>query len=309
MFELEVSRIPEILDAAPTCINVMLVADSGIGKTTQVERYCKERGLYLKTLILSQLEASETLGIPVQAEREWNGVKYPVLKTALPEWLFDLAEHQDGQDPEYPNGAVLFLDEFLCAQPSVMNAFLNFLTQKRVGNIDLSRVKIIAATNVGNYTFDPDINMLARFCWFYVINTTMNEWLNDKRIINSYHDETERQGVLFDVRSLKPRCQEWLMQVDDDHLQMFYEGFTNQKYVRIHMDGEINDTISIYFDPIKTTQFSITDDNIKIAVTLLVKTFTRFRKWSRVMDNFINIDLETRSKLKKALEDAVGDAW
>lgn len=222
MYELEINEIGNIIDKAPIGMNLMFVGDTGIGKTTVIENYCKERGIFLKTLILSQLEASETLGIPVKSTREYNGKTYDVLSTALPNWVFELKEHEK---------AILFLDEFLCAQPSVMNAFLNFLTQKNVNGIDLSHVRVIAATNIGNYTFDPDNNIIARFCWFYTVNTKMNDYINDPRILNNYKDENPRQGVIFNERSLKPRCQEWLASIDTEDLQMFYEGFTNRKYI------------------------------------------------------------------------------
>lgn len=309
MYEFEIGQMPEILDATPVPMNLMIVSDSGIGKTTQVERYCKERNIYLKTLILSQLEASETLGIPVQSEREWNGRRYPCLETAIPTWVFDLAEHQDGvmrdENGQYHGGAMLFLDEFLCAQPSVMNAFLNFLTQKNVHGIDLSKVRVVAATNIGNYTFDPDTNMLARFCWFYAVNSSMNEYLNDKRIINHYKDDNERSGVIFEPRELKPRCQEWLMGVDDEHLQIFYEGFTNTRYVRVHKDPEINGVIAPYFEPLNSRMFKISDESIQAMVAVMTRTFSRFRKWDKVLDGFVNLDLQTREKINKQVKMAI----
>lgn len=282
MREIEINEMMEVMDAAPNAMNLMFVGDTGIGKTQMVERYCKERGIYLKTLILSQLEASETLGIPIKGEREWNGKKYDVLNTAIPNWAFDLAEHEN---------AMLFLDEFLCAQPSVMNAFLNFLTQKRVADIDLSHVKIVAATNVGNYTFDPDTNILSRFCWFYMVNSSVNEYLNDKRVVNHYKDENEREGVIFEIRSLKPRCQELLQGVDDDHFQMFYEGFTNTHYILVHDDPEINDVISGYFqpDPEVLNNYTISDSNLKAMVNVLKTKFNRIRKWDKICDGFMHI--------------------
>lgn len=177
MREIEINEIGKIIDAAPLDMNLMFIGDTGIGKTQSIEKYCKERGIYLKTLILSQLEASETLGVPIKGTREFNGETYDVLNTAVPNWVFDLAEHEN---------AMLFLDEFLCAQPGVMNSFLNFFTQKSVEGISLKHVRIVSATNIGNYTFDPGTNILSRFCFFYAGNNSVNEYLNDKRITNRY---------------------------------------------------------------------------------------------------------------------------
>ena len=295
MKEIEINNIGEIIDASPIEMNVMFLGDTGVGKTQSIEKYCKEKGIYLKTLILSQLEASETLGIPIQTKREYNGKTYNVLETAIPTWVFDLAEHDN---------AILFLDEFLCAQPSVMNAFLNFLTQKRVGDIDLSHVKIIAATNIGNYTFEPDNNILSRFCWFYAVNNSVNEYLNDKRIKNHYEDENEREGVIFECRSLKPRCQEQLMKVSDDYLQIFYEGFTNHVYIYVHRDADINDVISNYFTPDSDVinNYTISDSNINAMCAILKQKFGRIKKWDVICDNFCNInDLNILTKIRQNL--------
>lgn len=301
MRKIEIDEIGSVIDAAPVQMNLMFVGDTGIGKTTVVERYCESRGMYLKTLILSQLEASETLGIPVRSTREWNGKSYDVLKTAVPNWVFDLAEALHCKST-YPGGAMLFLDEFLCAQPSVMNAFLNFLTQKNVQGVDLSQVKIVSATNVGNYTFDPDTNILSRFCWFYAVNSKINEYLKDDRIINSYRDENELDGVLFEPRSLKPRCHEWLTMVDDEHLHMFYEGFTNRKYIMVHRDPEINEVIAPYFEFADLRHYTITEDRMQSMVAMLTKTFNRFRKWDKVIANFINISVSDHAKIKECIE-------
>ena len=295
MKEIEIRDIGKIIDVAPISMNLMFVGDTGIGKTQSIEKYCKDHNLYLKTLILSQLEASETLGVPVKSTREYNGKTYDVLSTAIPQWVFDLKEHEE-------SGAILFLDEFLCGQPSVMNAFLNFLTQKRVQDIDLSGVRIVAATNVGNYTFDPDNNILSRFCWFYTINSYVNEYLNDKRIINNYKDENEREGVLFEIRSLKPRCQEQLMQIPDDYLQIFYEGFTNKQYTIVHKDPDINEVIAPYFEFDDNHHFTITDGNIESMVAVMMKTFKRVRKWDIILSNFTNVSLSNVAKIKAEIE-------
>lgn len=219
MYNLEVNRITDVIDVCPKEINLMFLGDSGIGKTTMVEKYCKDNGYYLKTLILSQLEPAEALGVPTVTERSFQGKNVRVMESAIPSWVFDLAANEK---------AVLFLDEFLCSEPSVMNSFLNLLSQKRVGNIDLSHVKFIAASNIGRYTFDPDFNILTRFCFFYVINTTYD---TEFPFVYSYEDESSTDGVIFEERRLVPRCATSLKNVPEDYLSMFYEGFTNRKPV------------------------------------------------------------------------------
>lgn len=300
MYELEINKLTDIIEVSPLTTNIMAIGDTGIGKTTVIERYCAENNIYLKTLILSQLEASETLGIPVKGERIFNGKTYDVLNTAIPNWVFDLAEHKN--DKKNP---ILFLDEFLCAQPSVMNAFLNFLTQKRVGDIDLSHVKIVAASNIGNYTFEPDNNILSRFCWFYVVNNSMNDYIGDSRISNKYRDENEKEGVIFEVRNLKPRCQEQLKSIPDEYLQIFYEGFTNSKYIYVHKDSYVNEVVSPYFTPDSElyNNYTITDTNLNTMIAVMKKTFNRVRKWDKIAEGFVNIqDMNILNKIRIMLE-------
>ena len=291
MYTIEVNQVPEIIDACPLSINLLLVGDTGVGKTTSVKKYCEEKGVYLKTLVLSQLEASEALGIPVQTEREFNGVKYPCLRTAVPEWVFQLAERKD-QNP------VLFLDEFLCATPSVMNSFLNFLSEKRVDDIDLSHVKVVAATNVGKYTFEPDNNMLSRFCAFYVVNKTYKKYVGAHLKINShYEDKEEKVGVLFEERDLKPRCYEQLAQVPEKYLPLFYEGFTNKKLAEFHPNEALNGILTSVVTYDEETPV-IKDQLIPTLAAMLVKRFPRIANWDPKVEEIKGVSFD-----KEALKD------
>lgn len=294
MKTIEINEIGKYIDASPVEMNLMFIGDTGIGKTTEIERYCKKKGIYLKTLILSQLDASEALGIPVRVTKNYNGEEISVLDTAIPVWVLELAEHKN---------AILFLDEFLCAPPSVMNSFLNFLTQKKVKNIDLSHVKIISATNIGHYTYDPDNNILSRFCMFYTVNTTASDFVKDKRINYSYEDINLKEGTLFDVRSLKPRCYYQLSLVKDNTLYYdFYEGFTNSEYVMIHPEKAVNDIFKQYIEKRSSKkEFYISDENIKCLVAVLRTKFSSIRNWNPFLNKLINLEPDTTIKLREAL--------
>lgn len=282
MKTIDVTDIANIIDNAPKEMSLMFIGDTGIGKTQVIKQYAKENDIYLKTLILSQLEASETLGIPVQSKREFNGKEYSTIETAIPEWVFELAEHEN---------AMLYLDEFLCAEPSVMNSFLNFITEKGVGGIDLSHVKIVSATNIGNYTYEPDNNILSRFCMFYVENSSYSKYLKTKykknRIIfNDYKDEEERDSIIFEPRSLKPRCQEMLCLVTEDSMRdVYYEGYTNRPLMPVfHNNEKINSVVKTFAQKTEDTEgrdcgyWHIPEDDIDTLAGMIYKKMYKSRK-------------------------------
>lgn len=302
MKTIEINEIEKYIDNAPANMNLMFIGDTGIGKTYCIKKYCETHKMYLKTLILSQLEASETLGIPVRSSRVLNGVEYNSLETAVPSWVFDLYEASLNKK-DYPSGCMLFLDEFLCAQPSVMNAFLNFLTEKNVNGIDLSSIKIVSATNIGKYTFNPDNNILSRFCMFYVINTTAKDFVGETRINYSYKDENTRNGVIFETRSLKPRCLEQLSKIEDWKLwNDYYEGFTNQKYFYISDDKEINDLLYPYVTITNDGIYTCSKQNAIAIKAILKAKYPRIRNWNNIIAEFKNLDADGYINISDAFD-------
>jgi hypothetical protein len=219
MKTIDVEEMPKYIEDAPVEMPLLFIGDTGIGKTAIIKRWAKENGYKLKCIILSQMRADEALGVPVMGETEFNGKKYKTLETATPSWVFDLAKEKK---------AVLFVDELLTGKPDEQNAFLNFFTEKEVNGIDLSHVRIVAATNVSEYSYDPDLNILSRFCMFYTVNGTYEKFIGDPRVSSDYVDPGQPDSIVFKERSLKPRCKKFLKSVNDDLLDDFYQGFTNK---------------------------------------------------------------------------------
>jgi hypothetical protein len=183
---------------------------------------------------------------------------------------------------------MLYLDEFLCADPSVMNSFLNFLSQKKVSDIDLKHVKVIASTNIGKYTFDLDSNMMSRFCMFYTQNTSYKKYIKDKRIINDYKDENILEGELFEPRSLKPRCHEQLSYVKDEFLGLFYEGFTNMAYKNYHSVEGISALIAPFVNTNDPNNNFITDENLASLAPILKRRYPRIKDWTKNINHIRN---------------------
>lgn len=297
MKTIEINEIKTLIDSTPVEMNLMFIGGTGIGKTSVIKQYAKEHNSFLKTLILSTIEASECLGIPVPTTREFQGKEYTCLKTAIPEWVFELKEHEDN--------AILFLDEFFCAQPSVMNSFLNFLSEKIVEGIDLRKIRIIAATNIGNYTFNPDNNIRTRFCFFYTVNTTAKDFVRPEkeRIRFEYVDENPKVGSIFEPMALVPRCYEMLNKIKDDKVMyMCYEGYTNTKYFRVHEDDVINDLLMPYFVINEDNNLgSLSNTNCLCVVSILKGKYPRTRSWDPIISKFQNIDIEAIEKIKAKL--------
>lgn len=284
MKEIEINEIPKYIEAAPKEMPLMFIGDTGIGKTQVISEYAKKKGYYFKSLVLSQLRADEALGIPIRTKRVFQGREMDVLTTATPEWVFELAEQEK---------AMLFLDEFLCTKPDVMNSFLNFLTERKVNGIDLSHVLIVTATNIGKYTYEPDNNILSRFCMFYTVNRTYNEFINDKRIRNNYVDKTPKNHVVFDERSLKPRCHYWLSLIKDDELLPdFYEGFTNMSMEQFFSpNADINRFLNtLYRNQDSDSKYLIINEgNVGLFVQFIKKRFPRIRDCKNMCAKMKNV--------------------
>lgn len=286
MKTIEVEDMIKYVKNSPKSMNLLFVGDSGVGKTVIIEKYARENNIELVTLILSQLEASEALGVPLKSKYTYNGVEYQTMEQAIPMWVFKLRKALDeGKE------AWLFLDEFLNAQPDTQNSFLNFLSSKHVNGIDLSGIRIVAATNIGEYTFEPSHNILSRFCMFEVINTTYHKYLNSN-IRNDYTGMIDdKSSVVFQERALKPRCEEWLLGISDKSLiGDYYQGFTNRAYdeplfANAKMEGIFRPFVKYH----KTTnKYELPDDEISKIAALVVESYPRMKKADSIYDDASN---------------------
>ncbi|MGC9770979.1 AAA family ATPase [Fervidobacterium islandicum] len=134
---------------------IMIVGHAGIGKSTVIRQAAQELGRSVKTVLLSQLEPGDLIGMPVVI----NGQTVFTRPTFL---------------PDRP-GEVLFLDEFNRAPLFVRQSVLQLLTDRQIGPHRLPEgAVIIAAINPSDDEYEVneiiDQAVLTRFIWIKLQN-------------------------------------------------------------------------------------------------------------------------------------------
>lgn len=221
-------------------INLCLVGRIGIGKTLMISEYAKETGKTLHTLILSALSPDESLGIPSKTEIIIGDKVYPVLETVYPAWAVRAAQEE---------APLIFMDEILTAPSEVFVSFLNFLTTKKIGDLDLSHAQIVFATNVEADTLSYKLpnNSLDRLAFFELTynETSFLDYLEASgtvKISSQIIDKKEigEGSYLYEVRDLSPRNFEKINKIAREisikAAGQFVEAFTNKRYQRAQLE-------------------------------------------------------------------------
>jgi MoxR-like ATPase len=156
-------------------VPIAFVGDPGTGKTAQVEKWAKRRGLPMVKLLASTLEESDVAGIVV---RDGDHAK-----TLSPQWYLSLKD----------NPGVLFLDEINTCRKEVADTLLTLVCSRHLPNGDRLHdgVLIIAAMNdheqCDNYELSPA--MRTRFMWikhekrWYHLYSLLRENLDDCKCV------------------------------------------------------------------------------------------------------------------------------
>ena len=129
----------------------LFIGDPGIGKTAIIEQFAKEKNVSLVELITSQMSPFEISGICIPRHEEQKMVYYN----------FDRLDN-------LKDGDILFFDELLNGNPTVLNACLTILEQRTmISGKKLPDIMIIAAANPQGMTpLTPQIK--ERFVWYKV---------------------------------------------------------------------------------------------------------------------------------------------
>lgn len=150
-------NIKEILEKVYTnselrkSIVPLFIGNPGLGKTAIIEQFAKEKGVKLVELITSQMSPFEISGICIPSHETKKMVYYN----------FDRLD-------DLKDGDILFFDELLNGNPTVLNACLTVLEQRTmISGKKLPDIMIIAAANPqGMAPLTPQIK--ERFIWYDV---------------------------------------------------------------------------------------------------------------------------------------------
>ena len=126
----------------------------GIGKTASVRHYIDSMDYHFAALSAAQVgDATAYTGMPVATVADGGGVALP---KALPQWLLDILEREQAANEAglAVTPTVVFIDEITAADEPSMNAMLQLINERMVGDVDIpSSVQFICA---GNRTADSE---------------------------------------------------------------------------------------------------------------------------------------------------------
>lgn len=159
-------RIEEILEKVYSnkdlrkSVVPLFIGNPGLGKTVLIEKFAKEKKVNLVELITSQMSPFEISGIAMP-EKDTKKMTY---------YNFDKLE-------TLKDGDILFFDELLNGNPTVLNACLTMLEQRKfISGKPLPDIMIVAAANPQGMTpLTPQIK--ERFVW-YDVKFDKNMWLD-----------------------------------------------------------------------------------------------------------------------------------
>lgn len=139
-------------------VPVLLWGAPGVGKTSYIEDFFKKENIHLEVLIGSIMDPTD-LGTPIPVKED--GVE---VRMAPPPWAKRIKKALDeGKE------AALFMDELTCAPPSVQAALLRVTQERKVGEVDISGCKMLAAANPTEYAADVnDISAATANRWAHI---------------------------------------------------------------------------------------------------------------------------------------------
>lgn len=287
--------LPKVLSVD---IPVMLVGHAGIGKTQIIKEMAEEHKRDLTILVLSQMEPGDLLGMPYKAP---DGTT----KYLKPEW--------------WPSGKknILFLDEINRAHPSVLNAILQLVMDKRIMNNVLPEdTWIVAAINPATEEYSVqeifDKAFITRFLWLKV-TTQVKDWEEYEmknaspvkaRFIQAVSSILNFETKKFDLPDLEP------VPRSVSRLAALYEKLHDDKdfddYFIELARGLVGNSAYVIYDQLKNFKISFTEqDLVKGRVDIAKSASTAER--TKALENALKknmIDEKNLDKVLKVLKEA-----
>ena len=157
----------------------LFISNPGMGKSSVVQQFAKEKGVNIVELITSQMSPFEISGICIPSHETQKMVYYN----------FDRLDN-------LKDGDILFFDELLNGNPTVLNACLTVLEQRTmISGKPLPNIMICAAANPqGMVPLTPQIK--ERFVW-YNIKFNRVSWVDYMK--NKYGITNSIGGKLSDL--------------------------------------------------------------------------------------------------------------
>ena len=141
-------KLFDILFTAAAGDTPMVWGQVGIGKTASIQKYIDDMGYHFAALSAAQVgDATAYTGMPVATVAVDGEVSVP---KALPQWFRDILEREQAANEAgvAANPTVLFIDETTAADEPSLNAMLQLINERMVGNYKLPpNVQIICAGN------------------------------------------------------------------------------------------------------------------------------------------------------------------
>ena len=173
-----------------------LEGESGIGKTSIIEQYAKEKGMDCIIMGVASLDHIEFYGRTVSTDivAGINDEKFTVFNKSIPNWVSRILQN-DQNNKE----TLLFIDELNRAEPQNLQSLMNLILKKEFGSdsIELpNSLFIVAAGNPiddGNYLVESlDKAMLSRMA-IVKVTTTLESW--KKNYALGYDPKNNRQAI------------------------------------------------------------------------------------------------------------------
>lgn len=229
----------------------LLVGHFGVGKTDIAKDIARETGRKLITLVLSQMEPGDLIGLPAK-----DGDK---TKFLAPDWW-----------PENGN-AIILLDEINRAHRSIRNAIMQLLIDKRIHNHILPEgTWIMASINPPDENYDQvelitDPAFLSRF-FIFEVHPEPTEWLSwakSNNVTSEIIEFIEKYPEFLSVRdtvslkaSIKPSPRSWyklsrvLLLLNEDekkeYLYILASGILGPEVAKVFVDKSLSDVASPY---------------------------------------------------------------